>query len=188
MFILRPIRLLSSDSTCSICCSYCAVSVHMNMSSAKRRLERNYPSIFTPLFSQFNLLNMLSNVDVNSLGEATHIEGFTCNFTLTHPHINAFALFSQTRDIRLTRFPKGSSLRHVPTQVIASGAITGTSLFLCYMASFSRQIIIRRYAPMHRGQYQRKENISKVLQKKENGWSLKMKWAVFLPWLVLRGN
>ena len=40
-----------------------------NMSSAKRRLERNSPSIFTPLFSQFNLLNMLSNVAVNSLGD-----------------------------------------------------------------------------------------------------------------------
>ena len=39
------------------------------MSSAKRRLERNSPSVFTPLFSQFNLLNMLSNVAVNSLGE-----------------------------------------------------------------------------------------------------------------------
>ena len=37
------------------------------MSSAKRRLERNSPSVFTPLFSQFNLLNMLSNVAVNSL-------------------------------------------------------------------------------------------------------------------------
>ena len=69
MFILRPIRLLSSDSYCSICCSSCGVSVHRNMSSAKRRLERNYPSIFTPLFFQFNLLNMLSNVAVNSLGE-----------------------------------------------------------------------------------------------------------------------
>ena len=69
MFILRPICLLSSDSSCSICCSYCGVSVHRNISSAKRRLERNSPSIFTPLFSQFNLLNMLSNVAVNSLGE-----------------------------------------------------------------------------------------------------------------------
>ena len=69
MFILRPIRLLSSDSSCSICCSFCGVSVHRNMSSAKRRLERNSPSIFMPLFSQFNLLNMLSNVAVNSLGE-----------------------------------------------------------------------------------------------------------------------
>ena len=69
MFILRPIRLLSSDSSCSICCSSCGVSVHRNMSSAKRRSERNYPSIFTPLFSQFNLLNMLSNVAVNSLGD-----------------------------------------------------------------------------------------------------------------------
>ena len=69
MFILRPICLLSSDSSCSICCSSCGVSVHRNMSSAKRRLERNSPSIFTPFFSQFNLLNMLSDVAVNSLGE-----------------------------------------------------------------------------------------------------------------------
>ena len=38
------------------------------MSSAKRRLLRNSPSIVTPLFS-FNLLNMLSRVAVNSLGE-----------------------------------------------------------------------------------------------------------------------
>ena len=43
--------------------------MHRNMVSAKRRLERNSPSIFTPLFSQFNLLNMLSNVAVNSLSE-----------------------------------------------------------------------------------------------------------------------
>ena len=35
--------------------------------SAKQRLEIHYPSIFTPLFSQFNLLNMLFNVSVNSL-------------------------------------------------------------------------------------------------------------------------
>ena len=62
MFILRRIRLLSSDSSCSICCSYCGASVHRKMSSAKRRLERNSPSIFTPLFSQFNLLNMLSTM------------------------------------------------------------------------------------------------------------------------------
>ena len=66
---LKTICLLSSDSSCSICCSSCGVSVHRNMSSAKRRLERNSPSIFTPLFSQFNLLNMLSNVAVNSLSE-----------------------------------------------------------------------------------------------------------------------
>ena len=52
-----------------ICCSFCGLSVHDNMSSAKRRLVRNSPSIFTPLFSQFNLLNMLSSVAVNSLGE-----------------------------------------------------------------------------------------------------------------------
>ena len=69
VFILRPIRLRSSDSSCNICCSYCGVSVHKHMSSAKRRLVRNSPSIFTPLFSQFNLLNMLSSVAVNSLGE-----------------------------------------------------------------------------------------------------------------------
>ena len=67
--IHRPIRLLSSDSSCSICCISCRVSVHRNMSSAKRRWERSYLSIFTPLFSQFNLLNMLSNIAVNSLGE-----------------------------------------------------------------------------------------------------------------------
>ena len=69
MFILRPIRLLSWDSYCSICCCYCGVSVHRNMSSATRRLEKNYPSIATPLFSQFNLLSILSNVAVNSFGE-----------------------------------------------------------------------------------------------------------------------
>ena len=54
---LKTHSLLSSDSSCSICCSSCRVSVHMNMPSAKRRLERNSPSIFTPLFSQLNLLN-----------------------------------------------------------------------------------------------------------------------------------
>ena len=54
---LKTHSLLSSDSSCSICCSSCGVSVHMNMPSAKRRLERNSPSIFTPLFSQLNLLN-----------------------------------------------------------------------------------------------------------------------------------
>ena len=69
MFILRLIRLLSSDSSCSICCSSCGVSVLTNMKSAKRRLVRNSPSLFMPLFSQFNLLNMLSSVAVNSLGE-----------------------------------------------------------------------------------------------------------------------
>ena len=69
MFILRPIRLLSSDSSYSICRSSCGVSVHKNMSSSKRRLIRNYPSIFTPLFSPFNLQHMLSSVAVKSLGE-----------------------------------------------------------------------------------------------------------------------
>ena len=69
MFILRPICLLSSYSYCSICCGTCGVSVNRNMSSAKRRLERNVQSIFTSLFSQFNILKMLSNVAVNSLGE-----------------------------------------------------------------------------------------------------------------------
>ena len=69
MFILRSVSLLSSDSSCSICCSSCGVSVHRNMALAKRRLESNSPSIFTPLFFHFNLLNMLSNVAMNSLGE-----------------------------------------------------------------------------------------------------------------------
>ena len=69
MFSLTPMCLLSSDSSSSICCSFCDVSVHRNMSPAKGRLESNYSSIFTPLFSQFNRLNMLSNVAVNSMGE-----------------------------------------------------------------------------------------------------------------------
>ena len=64
---LCDVHLKTHSSTfigfsCSICCSCCGVSVHRNMSSAKRILERNSPSIFTPLFSQFNILNMLSNV------------------------------------------------------------------------------------------------------------------------------
>ena len=67
MFIL--IRLPSTYCSCNICCSSCGVSVHRNMSSAKRRWERNYPSIFRSLFSQFTLLNMLSKVAVNSLDE-----------------------------------------------------------------------------------------------------------------------
>ena len=46
----------------AFCCSSCDVSVYRNISSAKRRLERNYPSIFTPLFSEFKFLNMVSNV------------------------------------------------------------------------------------------------------------------------------
>ena len=59
---LCDVRLLSTDSYCSICCSSNGVPVHKNMSSAKRRLSRKYPSTFTPLFSLVNLLNMLSNV------------------------------------------------------------------------------------------------------------------------------
>ena len=65
LFILRPIRPLY----CSIGCSYYGVSVQKNISSAKRRLVRNSPSIFTPLFSQFNRLNILSSAAVNNLGE-----------------------------------------------------------------------------------------------------------------------
>ena len=40
-----------------------------NISSANRRLLRNYPSIITSLFSQFNLRNCPSIVDVKSMGE-----------------------------------------------------------------------------------------------------------------------
>ena len=43
--------------------------MHKNISSAKRRVLRNYPSIFTSLFSQFNRLNILSSAAVNNLGE-----------------------------------------------------------------------------------------------------------------------
>ena len=38
MFIFRPICLLSYDSSCSIYCNYCGVSVHKNMSSAKTEI------------------------------------------------------------------------------------------------------------------------------------------------------
>ena len=55
-FCLCDVYLLSSDSSYSICCSnFCGVPVHKNMSSVKQRLMRNFPSIFTLLFSQFNL-------------------------------------------------------------------------------------------------------------------------------------
>ena len=50
MFIFRPICLLLSDS-------YCGIPVHMHLPSAKQRLLRKSPSIFPPLFSQFNLLH-----------------------------------------------------------------------------------------------------------------------------------
>ena len=84
-FDFAIVILLSSDSSCSICCSSCVVSVHRNMSSAKRRLERNSPSIFTPLFSQCNILNMLSNVAVNGLGDMVSL-------CLTHLLILIFSL------------------------------------------------------------------------------------------------
>ena len=68
IFIIRSSRLLSSDSSCSIFCSFYGVSVDKNMSSVKRRWVRNSVFIFTPLFSQINLLSRLSNFAVNSLG------------------------------------------------------------------------------------------------------------------------
>ena len=77
MFILRrPIRLLSSDSSYSICCSSCVVSVHRNISSAKRRLERNFSVYLHALFSHFKLLNRLSNVvqQVSYLGDVPQVE------------------------------------------------------------------------------------------------------------------
>ena len=58
MLIFKPICILSSDSYCCICFSSCGVSVHKNMSSAKRRWEINSPSIFTPLFSLFLLFHL----------------------------------------------------------------------------------------------------------------------------------
>ena len=69
MYIFRPFRLLSFDSPCSICSITCGVPEHKNMSSAKRRLLRYSPSIFTLLFAQFNFLKMLCNVAVNSYGD-----------------------------------------------------------------------------------------------------------------------
>ena len=60
----RRIRLLSSDSSCSICCSSCGVSVHMNMSSAKRILERN---IYNHITSY--LVNQCDWLETNQLGQ-----------------------------------------------------------------------------------------------------------------------
>ena len=51
--------VLFCQYSCSVCYSSCGVSVHKNMSYAKRILVRNYPF----------LLSMLSSVAVNSLGE-----------------------------------------------------------------------------------------------------------------------
>ena len=61
--------IIGGISVGSVCIATADVSVHRHMSSVKRRLERTSPSIFTPLFSQFNLLIMLYNAAVNSLGE-----------------------------------------------------------------------------------------------------------------------
>ena len=47
--------------------AYVVVPVHKNISAAKQCLLGNSPSIFTPLFSQFNFLTMHSSVAVNSL-------------------------------------------------------------------------------------------------------------------------
>ena len=47
MFILRPFRLLSSDSSCSICCSNCGVSVHRNMTFCHQQ-SGDWRDIFRP--------------------------------------------------------------------------------------------------------------------------------------------
>ena len=49
--------------------SSCYVSVHENISLAKAEIGEKFYVYCTPLFSQFNILNMLSSVGVNSLGE-----------------------------------------------------------------------------------------------------------------------
>ena len=135
-------------SSCSICCSSCGVSVHTNMSSAKRRLERNSPSIFTPLFSQFTLLNMLSNVAVNSLGEmvspcltplvilifslslcrctVTKLSVFIClsRFLCTHLLFLALAIISMLLGFVLSRMASGNPRK----QHTVVCCIHGTSL------------------------------------------------------------
>ena len=62
-FHLLPNWLLLSDSSCSICCNSCGVISKADIA------EKNSTSIFTPLCFQFNILNVLSSVDANSLGE-----------------------------------------------------------------------------------------------------------------------
>ena len=59
----RTYWLLLSDSSCSICCNSCGVISKADIA------EKNSTSIFTPLCFQFNILNVLSSVDANSLGE-----------------------------------------------------------------------------------------------------------------------
>ena len=141
MFILRPIRLLS----CSIGCSSCGVSVHKNSSSAKRRLVRNSPSIFTPLFSQFKRLNILSSAAVNNLGEKLSpcltpllILIFSlslCRCTVTELSVFQdfyvrifyslfFAMMSVSRGIVLSQMPS----RNPRTQHTVVCCIRGTSL------------------------------------------------------------
>ncbi len=68
MFILRPIRVLSSGSSLSICCSSCGVSVHRNIYViSKAEIGKKFSVYLHGLV--LPVLNMLSNVAVNSLGE-----------------------------------------------------------------------------------------------------------------------
>ena len=68
-----PVCLLSSDCSCRICCNFVVIPCIRIMSPAERTLQRNCASIFTPLFSLFNLLIMLFRVPVNSLGEIVSV-------------------------------------------------------------------------------------------------------------------
>ena len=117
------------------------------MSSAKRRLERNCPSIFTPLFSQFNLLNMLSNVVVNSFGEmvspcltpllilifslslcrctVTELSVCLSGFLCTHLLFIVLAMMSILLGFVLGRMPS----RNIRKQHTVVCCIHGTSLF-----------------------------------------------------------
>ena len=117
--------------------------MHTNMSSAKRRLVRNDQSIFTPLFSQFNLLNMLSSFAVNSLGEMSyssldpdfltpfvHVLSLSCpyicisGFLCTHLLFLVLAMMST-----LLGFVRGQMpYRNPRTQHTVECCIRGTSL------------------------------------------------------------
>ena len=69
VFVVRPRFSLSSANSCSMCCSYCDLLVHMSLSSAKRRWLKYTQSIFKPLVSQVSRRNMFSSAAVNSLGD-----------------------------------------------------------------------------------------------------------------------
>ena len=127
------------------------------MSSAKQRLERNSPSIFTPLFSQFNLLNMLSNVAVNSLGEMVSpcltpllilifslsvciyvlLLRFPCICISGYTYLShVLAMMSILLGFVLSKLPSGNR----PMQHTVECCIRGTSLYVCVLHGYDMSL------------------------------------------------